>query len=157
MKKVLVTISLVVGAFASYALDGPSIDTDWAVATKLDNGTRQIYEVFPISAEVKIVNKTEVSTSVVRVVNVDNETQMLKRLLVIGCDEGTGKTTLVELDGSEIAGVPIFQWSKDGERVFDGLATLTCVAIIMSNAQPAEPAKTPAPTKHKAIPPGTIV
>jgi hypothetical protein len=160
MKKVLVTISLVVSALTCWAQSAPPVDLDWAVGTVLDNGTRLLYEVLPQTADVKVVNGTEVSTSIIRLVNVDTGFVSLRRILVLGCDETAGSTTLVELNGDDIKGVPIFNWSKDGEKVFDSMATMTCIAVIMSQAQPAKPAepiKTPAPTKHQRIPQGTTV
>jgi hypothetical protein len=159
MKKVLVAVSLVVSTLTGWTQSPPPVDLDWAVGTILDNGTRLLYEVLPQTADVKVVNSTEVSTSIIRMVNVDTGFVSLRRLLVVGCDETTGTTTLVELNGDDIKGVPIFNWSKDGERVFDSMATMTCIAVIMSQVQPVKPAesiKTPAPTKHQRIPQGTM-
>lgn len=165
MKKVVALAVFVASAFACQAGGVLPVDKDWTLGTKLDNGSYQLYEVLPDTADVKVVDHTEVSTALVRLINVEDGAVALRRVLVLGCDDGGGTTTLVNLDGSEIPNLPIFTWNKDGERVFDGVASLTCIAVILSQKQPSppaikppgEPTKIPTPTKHQRLPPGTLV
>jgi len=131
-----------------------SEESDWRVGAITSGGDRLIYQVHPDTVEIVIRPELVLYTVLVTMVNIDKDITDNKRLFVTGCEKGAGKVIAAEIDGTIIDGIPTFDWSKDGERVFDIMSVMTCAAYSLKHRNRLPETNTQPPTKQK---PGLIV
>lgn len=138
MKKLTLALSLVALAASASAFTSE----DWVVRTTAMEDPIT-YTVLPKTAE--LVNTTDgPEVRVVVEVFTDSKRDNIfrRKLRVSGCDVGTGKTVLAEMNGTISEGSSkIFDWDKNGERVYDMLALRGCVAMFEKVKQGSKPAK----------------
>jgi hypothetical protein len=123
MKK-LILASLIAASMSANAFT----DEDWIVTSITDNPI--VYTVLPNTVSFATTNDGVNETRVV-VELYDKSTPMditRGRLRVSGCKAGTGKVTIARMDSTLIKGAAIFDWDRNGERVYDMLALRGCVA-----------------------------
>ncbi len=119
------------------------------VGTILSDGARIVYEVLPSSATMVIHSEVVMYTAVVEITDIDRERSVRKRLVATGCENNTGKTVFVNMDGSNIEAAVVFEWDKNGDKVFDVLATRVCAAYAAKSKNVLPGTDTRAPTKPK--------
>lgn len=115
-------------AFVFCAQGALAQDEDWTVGTVLKDGTKVLYEVIPTTADIFIQPELVLYTTVVEVTTITTNEMTRKRLFATGCESGTGKVTFSNMDGTKTPGAVIFEWDKDGDKVFDALAVRVCIA-----------------------------
>jgi hypothetical protein len=134
-----------------------SQENDWTIGSISKDGSKIVYEVFPTTVEMGIQSEMVLYTVLVEVTNIDSGDAERKRLFTTGCEKGSGKATIANLDGSLIDGMPIFDWETNGERVFDALSIRACAAYLlkMKKQRNSEP-DAPVPNIHKQKPGLTV-
>lgn len=123
----------------AFLFSAPSVlsqENDWTVGTVLKDGTSLLYEVIPATADMIIQSQLVLYTVVVEIAQVETGESGRKRLFTTGCESGTGKVMLANMDGSKTPGATPFEWDKDGDKVFDALAVRACVAYSIKNKKP---------------------
>jgi hypothetical protein len=123
MKK-LILASLIVTSLAANAFT----DEDWMVTSITEDPT--VYTILPATVTFATtddgVNETRV---VIELYEKSNPTKITRgRLRTSGCRAGTGKVTIARMDSTLIKSAPIYDWDRNGERVYDMLAVRGCVA-----------------------------
>ena len=133
MKKLVAALSLVALATSASALT----DEDWIVKSLGDDPIT--YTVLPQTVT-RVETSDGIETRVVVEFSSASDPNVLRgRLRVSGCRAGTGKVVIARMDSSLIKNATIFDWDRNGERVYDMLAVRGCVAGFEKDKQQSQP------------------
>jgi len=157
MKTFLTTLALSLATTLSVA----DTTADWSVET-IDKDTADTYVYTILPETVSVVEPSDGEPREVHVVveiYIKSNARDIarRRIRVNGCQYGTGKVALAQMDGSISKEVEILEWDKDGGRVYDILAVGACTAHIvkygsfrnLERNKQTPPSTTPKPPKFE--------
>jgi hypothetical protein len=128
MKK-LILASLIAASLSANALTIP--DVGWVVTTQTADPVT--FTILPLTAEnVTMSDGLVESRTVVESYNKSSPTKVTRnRARVTGCKNSSGKVLLANMDLTMPNNQQIFEWDRDGTRVFDMVAVRVCIATHM--------------------------
>jgi len=110
---------------------------DWSVETiNKDTADTYVYTILPETVSVfepADGDPREVHVAVEIYIKSNARDIARRRLRVNGCQYGAGKVALAKMDGSIPKEVEIWEWDKNGQRVYDILAVGACAAHLVKN------------------------
>lgn len=132
MKKLIVALALFTSLAASAEIK------DWSVLSGPPTANNTlVYTILPSTVESVQTNTGPETWVVVEVYQVGTPADITRRRIrSTGCELGTGKTTMANMDGSFISGNPIWDWDKGGDKIYDIVAVQTCVAAFAKKNAP---------------------
>jgi hypothetical protein len=132
MKKLIVALAL----FTSLAVSAEL--KDWSVLSGPPTVNSTLaYTIIPSTVESVQTNTGPETWIVVEVFQVGTPTDIVRRRIrTTGCNVGTGKTTMANMDGSFIKENPVWDWDKGGDKIYDQIAIQSCVAEMAKKKAP---------------------